>query len=286
MRPDWPAIVTDTLGRYRAQIDESNAAEVAEHDLDPLGLGLAALKAKRPWITKVVVVRLMDELNANWQDMERIPAFDAYFFACRSGIEGLLLELVSVDDWSGNSALVAFPDERHAGDDYCLWQFERSTDWGAHGFEFLRLELVDDDGADTLSAKLGQAHDEWWAGYTPSSAADKLDEANRHNAELRAVIQRQGNRVDREHAGLVAQVTRLTTELDNANFYNTELRAIVAGRSNQVEAELDEALRVGANYRTKVAALFTELGEATDLLELVSAEADSYAARLKARGAA
>jgi hypothetical protein len=92
--------------------------------------------------------------------------------------------------------------------------------------------------------------------------------------------------VDREHAGLVAQVTRLTTELDNANLYNAELRAIVAGRSNQVETELDEALRVGANYRTKVTALFAELGEAIDLLEAVSAEADSYADRLKARGAA
>jgi hypothetical protein len=288
MRPDWPAIVTDTLRRHKAKSDESNAAEVAEHDLDPLGLGLAALKAERPWITKVVVVRLMDELNADWFDRERIPAFLNYFCACRSGLgsNGLGLELVSVDDWSGNSALVAFPDERHAGDDYCLWQFERSTDWGSHGFEFLRLELVDDDGADTLSAKLGQAHDEWWAGYTPSSAADKLDEANRHNAELRAVIQRQGNRVDREHAGLVAQVTRLTAELDSANLYNNELRAIVAGRSNQVEDELDKALRVGANYRSKVAALTTDLDEAVALLEVVSAEADGYAARLKAlRGA-
>ena len=303
-----------------------------------LGLGLAALKAKSPWITKVVVVRLMDERNADWQDMERIPAFAAYFEACRSGIEGLLLELVLTDDWSGNSALVAFPDERHAGDDYCLWQFERSTDWGAHGFEFLRLELVDDDGADTLSAKLGQAHDEWWAGYTPSEAADvgaqvndltdknaaltdelretnywleewadnlnkerrltailraelkqahdELNTSAEYVTELRGVIQRQGGRVDREHAGLVAQVTRLTTELDNANLHNDELRAIVAGRSNQVEDELDEALRVGANYRSKVAALFTELGEAIDLLEAVSAEADSYADRLKARGAA
>jgi len=115
----------------------------------------------------------------------------------------------------------------------------------------------------------------------------ELNTANDHNDELKAVIQRQGGRVDREHAGLTAQVTRLTTELDNANLYNNELRAIIAGRSNQVETELDEALVWGTAYRTKVAALTAELGEAVALLEVVSAEADSYAGRLKAlRGAA
>jgi len=118
-------------------------------------------------------------------------------------------------------------------------------------------------------------------------AHDELNRANEYGTELFAVIQRQGNRVDREHAGLTAQVTRLTTELDSVNLYNNELRAIVAGRSNQVENELDEALVWGTAYRTKVAALTAELGEAVALLEVVSAEADSYAGRLKAlRGAA
>lgn len=147
----------------------------------------------------------------------------------------------------------------------------------------LRAPLVDlehDERLVALKDELGVAEVQY------AILRAELDNANLHNDELRGVIQRQGGRVDREHAGLVAQVTRLTTELDTANLYNDELRAIVAGRSNQVEDELDEALRVGANYRTKVAALFTELGEAIDLLEAVSAEADSYADRLKARGAA
>ena len=121
---------------------------------------------------------------------------------------------------------------------------------------------------------------------SPATLRADLDNAEL-TAELRAVIQRQGGRVDREHAGLTAQVTRLTTELDNASLYNNELRAIIAGRSNQVETELDEALVWGTAYRTKVAALTAELGEAVALLEVVSAEADSYAGRLKAlRGAA
>ena len=297
--PTWPT----PLGRHPA---------LAKTD-ENLRLELVALKAERPWITEVVVVRLMDELNADLAgDETRVPRLFTHIqTVATTHYAGLTAELVDIGGRELSAVvvhatqeaaeLVAFDDHAELSDFLDLYDFDHAgltaelrEEWSTTTTRdpsfslWLNKQRYRNTG---LTFERSEAdhyfHQEWSlnARIRAELRAD-LDKANDYIAELRGVIQRQGGRVDREHAGLVAQVTRLTTELDNANLHNAELRAIVAGRSNQVEDELDEALRVGANYRTKVAALFTELGEAIDLLEAVSAETDSYADRLKTRGAA